>query len=342
MSDIRYDRVNDTYVIIAPERLHRPNYYKNACEEKPVEELCPFCEGNEALTQGEIFAIRDKKSLPNKTGWQTRVIPNLYKALQIETPHHHHFGLFEHWEGFGAHELIIDTPEHHTSMTQWSEETIVTWLKTLRTRVADLRRDHRIAHISLFKNEGLEAGATQRHSHTQLMGLPIIPKLKREEYHRTFWHFKHHGQALLASEIAKEEEAGERIVARNGDFTAYCPYASAYPFEVMIGSKKALGQIDTLRDEAIETFAHLLLNTLKSLESALGCVDFNLSIATPPLQEGTVEQELLHQVNEVCRFSIRIMPRIYKHAGFEVSTGIMINPVTPEFAAKLLQERTHE
>ena len=345
VSDIRYDPLHDTHVIIAPERLRRPDSYlreSSSVDEDGVDEQCPFCEGNEGLSTPEIFAIREENSLPNQKGWQTRVIPNLYKALQIETPHQHHYGAFEHWEGFGAHEVIVDTPKHHTSMTQWSEDDVVAWLQTLRTRVADLRCDTRIAHISLFKNQGVEAGATQTHSHTQLIGLPIIPKIHRAFYQRSYEHYNHHGRSLLADQIVHEEENGERIVAKEGEFTAYCPYASAYPFEVMIASKKALGQIDTLSDERMRALAPLLLKTLKRLKVQLGSFDFNLSISTPPLQEGTVEQGLLYNVNEVCRFSIRIMPRLYKHAGFEVSTGIMINPVSPEFAAKLLREENNE
>ena len=342
MSDIRYDRIQDTHVIIAPERLHRPDSFRREPVEQVADEHCPFCEGNEALTTAEIFAIRDKDSIANQKGWKTRVVPNLYKALQIEAPHQHHYGAFEYWEGFGAHEVIVDTPKHHTSMTQWSETEVLTWLQTLRSRVADLRRDHRIAYISLFKNEGMEAGATQIHSHTQLLGLPIVPKLQREVFQRTYEHYNHHGEAFLAGEIRNEEANAERIVAKAGDFIAYAPYASAYPFEVMISSKKALGQIDTLSDESIKALAPLLLSTLKKIKAQLGCFDFNLSIATPPLQEGTVEQGLLYNVNEACRFAIRIMPRLYKHAGFEVSTGMMINPVSPEFAAKLLREGNDE
>jgi len=347
MSNIRYDRIHDNHVIIAPERLHRPDcYLSKAPTNREVEDFfdkaCPFCEGNEALTPHEIFAIREETSLANKKGWQTRVIPNLYKAVQIEAPYQHHHGAFEYWEGFGAHEVIVDTPKHYTSMLQWHEADVVAWLQTLRARVADLRRDHRIAYISLFKNEGVHAGATQTHSHTQLIGLPIIPKLQREVFQRTYDYYNHYAHALLVSEISNEEANGERIVAQKGDFTAYCPYASAYPFEVMISSKKALGQIDTLSDKSMETLAPLLLLILKKLKRQLGCFDFNLSIATPPLQEGTVERALLYNVDEACRFAIRIMPRLYKHAGFEVSTEVMINPVSPEFCAKLLREGNDE
>lgn len=339
MSEIRYDRVHDTHVIIAPERLHRPD-----CNMEPRIDLkernhCPFCEGHEQMTPPEIFADRDDQSFANEPGWKTRVVPNLYKAVQIEVPHRHHSGSFAYWEGFGAHEVIIDTPKHHTSMLQYSQEEGVAWLKTLQSRVADLRRDQRIAYISLFKNEGKKAGATQEHAHSQLIGLPIIPKLQRDGYHRSFQYYKQNAQALMQNVIEEEERVGDRIVAKRGAFTAYCPYASAYPFEVMISSKKGLGQIDTIGASPIENLVSLLLHTLKQLDKQLGCFDYNLHITTPPIQHESVEEGLLEAVDDVCRLSIRIMPRIYQHGGFEVSSELMINPVTPEQAAKLLREK---
>lgn len=337
MSEIRYDKLHDIHVIIAPERLRRPDWNMNAAA-GTGEGVCPFCEGNESMTPPEIFARRKAGSFPNETGWQTRVVPNLYKAVQIESPHQHHYGLFEYWEGFGAHEVIIDTPEHHTSMTQWSEKAVVEWLKTLRARVADLRHDDRIAYISLFKNEGLQAGSTQPHSHTQLIGLPIIPKADRERYQRSYEHYKSTGKAMLESVLLHEEEDAERIISIHGAFTAFCPYASAYPFEVMISSRKVSGQIDTLSKKSIDEVAPLLLSVLKKMKRQLGCFDFNLSIVTPPLQKETVEHDLIARTDEMCRFAIRIMPRIYRHGGFEVSTGMIINPVLPELAAKLLRE----
>ena len=330
MSEIRYDTLHDTHVIIAPERLHRPDCIVKDAQDKEFDSSCPFCEHNEHMTPAEIFAIRDKDSYADEKGWQTRVVPNLYKALQIEAPYEHHTGEFDFWEGFGAHEIIIDTPEHHTSMTQWSERNAKNWLKTLRQRVADLRGDHRIAYISLFKNEGHQAGATQKHSHTQLIGLPIVPKNDRERFYRSYEYYKENAQAMMEAIVLKEIKNKERIVAQSGDFTAYCPYASAYPFEVIISSTKALGQIDTLSDESIATLVPLLLLVLKKLKHQLGCFDFNLSLSSAPLHEGNTDHSY--------RFAIRIMPRIYRHGGFEVSTGVIINPVAPELAAKLLRE----
>jgi len=99
-----------------------------------------------------------------------------------------------------------------------------------------------------------------------------------------------------------------------------------------------LGQIDTLHDETIAEVAPLLLIILKNMKKQLGCFTFNLSISTPPLQGNAFEYDILTHTDEMCRFAIQIMPRLYHMGGFEVSTGVMINPVSPEHAAKLLRE----
>ncbi len=338
MSEIRYDRLNDCHVLIAPERLHRPDCGSETERTAPDPAQCPFCEGREAMTPPEIYAIREAGSFPNEPGWKTRVVPNLYKAVQIEAPHRHHFGLFEYWDGFGAHEVIIDTPRHRTSMTQWEEAEARCWLQTLRERVADLRRDRRIAYISLFKNEGPRAGATQPHCHTQLIGLPVVPKAMRERYERLDAHLREHGRSLPETLLEHERETGERLVETGDAFTAFCPYASAYPFETAIVANRDVGRVDMLSDAAVAELAPLLLRVLRRMKRQLGCFDFNLSVSTPPLQEEQFPKSLIDRAGESDRFCIRILPRIYRFGGFELETGIVINPVAPETAAKLLRE----
>lgn len=336
MSEIRYDRLHDTHVLIAPERLRHPEAPAEF-EEAPIPEPCPFCEGNESMTPPEIYALRTEGSYPNEGGWETRVIPNLFKAVQIETPPNHHFGLFEYWEGFGAHEVIVDTPRHTTSMCEWSYAETVAWLKTLRQRVGDLRRDHRLVHITLFKNEGKNAGATMQHCHTQLIALPLVPKMCSEMYRRSYEYFQTSGHALMESILSHEEQIQTRIVEKMDEFIVFCPYASAYPFEVMISSIKEAGQIDTLSRTRIDTIAALLRSTLHRMQRQLGRFHFNLWISTPPL----IDSEGIGSA-DLCRFTIRIMPRLYSYGGFESATGIMINPVEPELAAKLLRESPYE
>lgn len=333
MSEIRYDVLNDSHVIIAPERLQRPNVTAFDKTESTDKE-CPFCEGNESATPKEIFSIRPTDTLANSTRWQTRVVPNLYKAVAIEAPHQHHHGRFEYWDGFGAHEVIVDTPIHRRSMVEWDHLEMVSWLKTLRQRVDDLRRDHRITFISLFKNEGYDAGSTQSHCHTQLIGLPLVPKPQRDLYRRIHEYSNTHHLSLIESIIRDEEDAEVRMIEKQGEFSAFCPFASSYPFEVMIGSKKCIGQIDTINDEHIDELALLLMSVLKRLKTQLKNFSFNLWISTPPLGENARECD-------AHRLFIRITPRIYRFGGFEVNTQMMINPVEPEVAAKFLRGDDH-
>ncbi len=333
MSEIRYDRLHDTHVLISSERLHRPDFSPQKVKTTPYG-VCPFCEGNEAMTPKEIFAIRPSESFANSIGWQTRVVPNLYKAVAIEAPHQNHLGTFAYWDGFGAHEVIIDTPKHHLSMASWSHEETVAWLKTLRQRVEDLRRDHRLTYFSLFKNEGFDAGATLEHCHTQLIALPLIPKQQRNMNRRERDYFELHHHALIESILQDEENHRIRMIESQGEFSAFCPYASGYPFEVMISSQKYVGEIDTLSDLSIDHLSTLLLSVIQKMSHQLGECAFNLLISTPPLGEDI-------GVCEAHRLVIRILPRIYRFGGFEVGNDMLINPVEPELAAKLLRGEKH-
>lgn len=333
MSEIRYDSLHDTHVLIAPERLHRPDMTSIQIKERE-ESVCPFCEGNETMTPKEIYAIRILDSVANGVGWKTRAVPNLYKAVAIEAPHSYHHGNFGYWDGFGAHEVIIDTPMHKTSMMQWSQEERCDWLKILRQRVGDLRRDQRISFISLFKNEGYDAGSTMEHCHTQLIALPLIPKELHTMNHYAVEYFREHHHALMESIIRYEEESQVRMIVSHGAFSAFCPYASSYPFEVMISSKYHVGEIDTLNASDLDDLATLLGSVLLRLQRELHNFSFNLSISTPPLGEDV-------SMVEAHRLIIRIMPRLYRLGGFEMGSHMMINPVLPELAAKLLRGEEH-
>lgn len=334
MSEIRYNRLEDSYVIIAPERLHRPDYMAWRKEIEHIN-VCPFCEGNESMTPPEIYAIRADETFADEKGWQTRVIPNLFKAVQIEAPYLlKHEGSNSVWDGFGAHEVIVDSPKHINTMSEYSNETFYNWLKTIQVRVHDLRKDSRIAYISVFKNHGTFGGASQSHPHTQLIGLPIVPKNIERKYERVSEYYMNGGKTLMSVMIEEEKKEKKRLVMETESFIAFCPFASEYPFEVMITSDTMYPEIDRIEDSKLDELSKLLEKLFKKMEHQLGSFDFNLSLSIPPVQEH-------FDIDTVCRFSIRIMPRIYRHGGFELSTGTMINPVKPERSAALLRE-SHE
>jgi UDPglucose--hexose-1-phosphate uridylyltransferase len=337
MSDIRYNILDDSYVIISPERLHRPEYMAWKKVKKKILS-CPFCEGNEEMTPGEIFAIRDRDSHPNQPGWSIRVVPNLYKAVQIETPNTSRTdGIYKVFEGFGAHEVIIDTPKHFETMREWDKDTYTHWLLAIQSRIIDLRYDHRLSFISIFKNEGSNAGATQAHSHSQLIALPIIPHKILHRYNYLHRHYKETGHSLIANIISQEQHDDKRIINENSDFIAFCPYASAYPFEVMVATKKGISGIAKMDHQNIEQLAQLMNDLMPRMYQQLGNFDFNLSLCVSPMQKTFQTISFFDDIDAISHFMIHITPRIYRHGGFEVSTGIIINPVSPEESARLLR-----
>ena len=342
MSEIRYDPLHDDYVLIAPERLRRPDHYLRPAADEAVDPAhCPFCPGHEAMAPGEIFALREAESRPDTPGWRTRVIPNRYKAVQIEAPwESHDRGNYEEWDGFGAHEVIIDTPRHLSRMDEWREGEYLDWLVTLRSRLADLRRDLRLVHFSLFKNQGPAAGATQPHPHSQLIALPVVPRaqLARLRSAHSFW--REHGHSRFDSILEQEREEGTRLVGSSGSFYAFAPYASAFPFEVMIlSSRPGTISLAELGEEEIGELAALLRKTITALYAELGSFDFNIIFETPPTRKNYATEEFFDDLGSFWRFSLRILPRLYGLAGFEVGSQMRINPVPPEEAAGLLRKR---
>src|SRR5262249_41438863 len=143
----------------------------------PGGSFCPFCEGNETKTPPEIFALRSGGAAPNSPGWEVRVVPNKFPALGIEgNPERRAVGIFDRMHGIGAHEVVIETPDHARDLALMSEEQLARVLAVYQDRLRDLKRDNRFKYVLLFKNHGTEAGASLAHPHAQIIATPVIPR----------------------------------------------------------------------------------------------------------------------------------------------------------------------
>ncbi len=334
MSDIRYDPLHNEYVIIAPNRLYRPDcLYQESTAKDSLE--CPFCEGNEYLTPPEIYAIRDNR--PNKKGWKSRVVPNLYRALEIESPwQNSDVGIYDNMAGFGAHEVIIDMPTHITRLDKWNKEHFYNWLMTLKFRIKDLKNDIRLIYFALFKNHGFQSGATQTHPHTQLIALPIVPKSRNIMCQRANKFYKEHGVNPFEAVITKELKDRDRVINESKNFVTIAPFASSFPFEMMIISKQNIVSIDEMDSSSIEELSIILQKLFISLYKELGDFHFNIHFYLPPVQKNYATEEYFDNIPHFWRFAIRIIPRLYKIGGFETATGVYINPIPPEDAANMI------
>jgi UDPglucose--hexose-1-phosphate uridylyltransferase len=329
---LRFDVTTNDWVIFAPSRSVRPHDFQQRPKPQAGEELrpCPFCPGNEHMTPPEVFAVREG-STPNSPGWKVRVTPNKFPALRIEEDYHRGQDgrLFRHMGGCGAHEVIIDSPSHCLSLAQQPVEQVQLLLWALQQRYIDLMRDTRFQTIVLFKNHGEQAGTSLSHPHCQLIAASVVPHMLRHKLSVAAQYFDKTGECVYEALVEEELAAKERIVTANQHFVALIPYASGVPFETWILPRRRQSSFRWLDPSLLHPLAEILKNVLSRLHLGLHDPDFNLTIDTVPRGEEQGEYFLWH---------IQIHPRLTQPAGFEMGSGMSINPVLPEEAAALLRE----
>lgn len=330
MSELRKDPIIGRWVIISGERGRRPFAFTHEPARRGKGGFCPFCSGNEDKTPPEILAYGRNGTPPNSSGWSLRVVPNKFPALRIEGElDRQGEGLFDKMSGIGAHEVIVETPDHDAMLATLPEKRIEEVLWAYRARIVDLKNDKRFRYILIFKNHGDAAGASLEHSHSQLIALPIVPRRVREEVVGASQFYKDKERCIFCDIIRQERQAGVRVVSENDEFLAWAPYAPRFPFETWIMPKQHGAAFENAPASAYASLAKTLKDLLLRVDKLLNDPAYNYLIHTTPLHEDTGPYYHWH---------IEFMPRLTRVAGFEWGTGFYINPIPPEEAAQYLRE----
>jgi UDPglucose--hexose-1-phosphate uridylyltransferase len=317
-------------VIIATERAKRPTDFVREKVEIRGAGFCPFCAGNEAKTPPEILAYRKDGGARNTPGWSLRVVPNKFPALGIEgTMNRQGEGLYDKMNGIGAHEVIIETPEHQHTMATMPVRGVEDVLWAYRDRILDLKKDRRFKYALIFKNHGDAAGASLEHTHSQLIALPVVPKLVREELTSAKEYYGYKERCIFCDIIRQEMEDGVRVIAENESFITIAPYAPRFPFEMCIVPKVHQSAFEESQKHEFGHLAAMLKDMLSRLDRVLDFPAYNHIIHTSPIPDAS---------NDYYHWHLEIMPKLTKMAGFEWGTGFYINPTPPEESAKFLRE----
>jgi UDPglucose--hexose-1-phosphate uridylyltransferase len=328
--ELRKDPVTGRWVIIATDRAKRPTDFVRERVQIRGSGFCPFCYGNENRTPPEILAYRSDGSSRNAPGWSLRVVPNKFPALGIEgSLSRQGEGLYDKMSGIGAHEVIIETPDHKLTLATMPTRTIEDVLWAYRDRIIDLKKDRRFKYILIFKNHGEAAGASLEHTHSQLIALPVVPKRVREEVDGAREHYAFKERCIFCDIIRQEIESGVRLIAENADYLAMAPFAPRFPFEMWIIPKTHQCAFEESQKHEFEQLAPVLKDLLSRLDRVLDCPAYNYIIHTSPIGESTEDYYHWH---------LEIMPKLTKVAGFEWGTGFYINPTPPEESAKFMCE----
>lgn len=329
MPELRKDPILGRWVIISVERGKRPKDFLPVIQKKRGGGFCPFCPGNEYTTPAEIMAFRPPNSEPDKPGWTLRVMSNKFPALDpAGQPSKSGEGMFDRMNGIGVHEVVVETPEHNLTISTMSEKAVEDTLWAYYIRLSELKTDPRIKYVLIFKNEGDAAGATLEHSHSQIIGLPIVPRTVKDELQGARNHYELKERCIFCDIIYQEMSDGKRVIYENDDYVALSPFAPRAPFETWI-LPKAHEPAFAPHQKSFKGLAEILQRTLKQMDLLLGSPPYNFIIHTAPFTE---------EQSEYYHWHLELMPKLTKIAGFEWGSGFYINPTPPEEAARFMRE----
>lgn len=308
---LRKDPFSPVWVIINDERQKRPNDYIDA------NVLCPFCPGNEKETPPSVFEKRKKGK------WYIRVVENKYPAVSKSAKNMSiKEGIFTKYFFNGRHEVIIETPLHNLKI--YEIEHLDEVLYVFKIRMREFYKINGIEYVMLFRNYGINAGASLKHPHSQIIALPFVPVRVLDEIERFKAHFEKKKSCLMCDVIANEIKFNKRIIFMNSSFLVFAPFASRFNFEMWIAPLKHLSNF--YDEDDFSSLADTLKNVFKKLHLIAPDISYNIIFHTAPKGDN-----LFH-------WHIEVLPKVAMPAGFEWGSGFYINSISPESVAKLFRK----
>ena len=308
MDELRKDYFLDRYVLISPVRSKRPHLVRH--EKKKKDSRGSFCIGNEGKTPQELYRY------PHTKEWQLRVFYNKYPVVTPgKNPEMKRKGSLVSSGSFGYHEVIVDTPGHDEELWDLPIERIADVLRVYNERIEANMKKRGIKYVSLFKNHGGLAGASLHHSHSQLVAYSQIPEIIKEKEKAIASRDNPYGHLI------KGEMDSSRRCFENIHFAAFCPFASRFPYEIVVFPKRHILNATELTEDEIISLAEIMRIILLKLRVVGENYNFYF-------QNGIKNM----------RFHIEMMQRKGTLAGFELATDCLINTVRPEDAAKFYRE----
>jgi len=299
-------------IFFAEERAKRPQNFKSPNALETPSKICPFCLENYSMTPTPVFETDDKK---------IRIVPNKYPFVSINDQNH-----------YGIHDVVIDTANHSERLYQFSDEHMDKVIKALKYRVSVLQKDDKIVYVQIFKNDGIDAGASQSHSHWQIASLSVFPPKYREINNVLNSYYIEKGECYFCH---IRDTLKEQLIDENSIFIAYVPIDARFPYEMHIIPKKHIYNIEQLNNEETYFLGNIIKNCAKRLASLYERISYNICFFNSP--KPSLQKSLNSDFTKYFHLNIQIFPRMGRLAGFEFSTGCYINSVLPEISAEILK-----
>jgi UDPglucose--hexose-1-phosphate uridylyltransferase len=261
-------------------------------------------------------------------GWTLRIVPNKYPALQSDAEGRGKRVGERTLEGYGFHEVIIESPFHDADLVSIDETELHGVVAAYRDRCRLLIARPDIEAVVLFRNYGSRGGASLLHPHAQVLALGLVPARVAQMADWGWRYHNDHGSCPTCDEIAKERDLADRVVWDSPNFLVVVPFAAEHPFETWILPKRHQASFIELEDRHLRELGGLLRRALGGLRSALDNPAYNFVIDSAGRQ---------HLAAPYVHWRLRIAPKLATSGGFELATGMAINPSSPEQDAAILR-----
>jgi UDPglucose--hexose-1-phosphate uridylyltransferase len=216
----------------------------------------------------------------------------------------------------GASEVVLYSPDHDATLATMDHAAVRRVVDLWADRTEELLGRPEIEYVLVFENRGAEAGATIPHPHGQIYAFPFVPPVPARE-----------AEIAAAGCPLCVPVADELLVARGGGWRAHVPYASAWPYGVLLVPDEHVEGLPHLDDAGRDGLAAILSDVLGRYDRLFDRpfpymlwvhhgAHLHVHIA-PPLR-----------ARETMRFV----------AAGEVGSGTLTNPVEPEAAAAALRD----
>lgn len=335
-SELRFDLVSKDWIVIATGRARRPETFKKE-KRKPFvssKKTCPFEQENLGTQEKPtlIFAKGKKVSLGKNTpkNWTTIVIPNKFPAFApCRSKSKKTEGLYQRMDAMGFHEVVI-TRDHTKQMAQFSIDQIKEVMDVYQDRYLDFMDEKFVNYVSIFHNQGVEAGASISHPHSQIIAMPLTDPDLQSSLRGTKRFFKQNKKCAHCTMNRWDLKDGRRIIFKNKDFLVVCPFASRVAFETRIFPREHYAYFERIQEEQKWSLAEAFQEALKRIYKGLNDPDYNFFLHTAPCDGKNHDHYHWH---------FEILPKTGVWAGFELGTGIEISTIEPERAAEHLRKQ---
>jgi len=325
MAELRREPITRMWVVITNDHPKGPaDYLPFKPPYRPQEEggPCPFCPGNEGMTPQETFLIRERGK-----GWSVRVVPNKFPFFHIEGGFDRRpDGMYDVMEAIGAHEIIVESSDHQQNLASMEPHQIGRILKAYRERLIDLEKDRRFQQFLILKNY---PGLFNRHPHSHLLAMPVVPQRIDEEIQGSLDYFQRKERCIFCDILKEEIAAKKRIILETVHFLIFSPFASRFPFETWIVPKAHCPDFHRIREEETEDLSMAIQSLFVRFSRLLSDPPYSFTFHTSPVQERFHRSEYHWHIETRLRIGLR--------EGFEWGTGFFVNPTPPEVAAAFLR-----